>query len=117
MKKVLLFIGIILSPMVLAQACKTEREVFIDNADTKVWKTTLCPKARLPFHSHQYARVVISQETATLKAIYKSGKETIIELKKQRPAFLSLAQGQEPHEDENLSDLTLHLTVIELKHG
>lgn len=93
------------------------REVFIDNADTKVWKTTLCPRARLPFHAHQYARVVISNETATLKAIYKSGKETKIELKQQIPTFLSLAQGQELHEDENLSNQTLHLTVIELKHG
>lgn len=116
MKK-FLFLFIFLSPAVFAAECKTERKVFIENADTKVWKTTLCPRARLPLHSHDYARVIISEETATLKAIYQSGKEIRIELKKKIPAFLSLAQGKEPHEDENLSDQTLHLTLIELKHG
>lgn len=105
------------SQLTFAETCTTKREFFIENAATKVWKTTICPNQKLDFHVHQYAKVVIPEEDGRLKVIYKSGKEAIITLKKQIPIFLSLEQGLEPHQDENLGKDALHVTVIELKNG
>jgi len=99
----------------LANACETKRKVFIDNQETKVWETVVCPNQRLPFHTHQHARVVIPNQTGTLKVIYRSGKETFIHLKKQTPILLSKSQGREAHQDVNIGKQPIHVTVIELK--
>ena len=107
----------LLSQLAFAQECMTKRELFIENPSTRVWKTTLCPNQKLGFHVHHYSRVVIPEETGSLKVIYQSGKEEIIHLKKQIPLYLSVAQGKELHQDENLDKEPLHVTVIELKNG
>ncbi|MFV0821283.1 hypothetical protein HRQ65_08100 [Tatlockia micdadei] len=107
----------LISQVTFAENCVTKREFFIENASTKVWKTTICPKQKLGFHVHQYSRVVIPEETGSLKVVYQSGKEEIINLKRQIPLYLSVAQGKEPHQDENIGKEPLHLTVIELKNG
>lgn len=99
----------------VAGSCETKRQVFIDNDLTKVWRTTICPNQRLPFHTHQYARVVMSEENGTLKVIYQSGKEVFIHLKKQLPILLSSSQGLSLHQDVNIGKYPLHVTVIELK--
>lgn len=96
-------------------ACETKRQVFIDNAETKVWRTTICPQQKLPFHTHQFARVVIPEETGTLKVIYQSGEESFIHLKKHMPILLDKAQGSAPHQDVNISKIPIHVMVIELK--
>lgn len=98
-----------------AQTCQTEREVFIENQSTKVWKTTLCPHQKLPPHSHDYARVLIPEEDGQIKVIYQSGKVDFVNLHKKIPVFLSVDQGKELHEDENPGDAALHMTLIELR--
>lgn len=100
-----------------ANSCETKRKVFIDNQATKVWKTIICPNEILPFHTHQYARVVIPEQTGTLKVIYQSGKEVFIHLKKQTPILLSKSQGSEAHQDVNIGKQPIHVTVIELKRS
>lgn len=99
----------------LAYACETKREVFIENAETKVWRTTICPNQVLPFHTHQFARVLIPEETGALKVIYQSGKNDIILLKKRTPILLDKAQGSSPHQDVNMGQYPIHVTVVELK--
>lgn len=102
---------------VFASACQTQRQVFLDNAETKVWRSTICPHERLAFHTHDHARVVIPEEDGQLKVIYKSGKTGLIDLHRQTPAFLSVAQGKDLHQDENTGSRPLHVMVIELKGG
>ena len=98
-----------------AGSCETKREVFINNALTKVWKTTICPNQRIAFHTHQFPRVVIPEQNGTLKVVYQSGKESLIHLKKQMPILLSKAQGREMHQDVNISSHPIQVTVVELK--
>ena len=114
MKKIIPFL-FILNPFTSAIACETQRELFIENTSTKVWRTTICPHQKLPFHNHQFARVVIPEESGKLKVIYKSGHSYIMNLKKDQPTFLSLAQGKELHQDLNIGLLPLHVMVVELK--
>lgn len=109
------FYLLMLSSTAFSASCETKREVFIDNELTKVWKTTVCPNQRLPFHTHEHARVVIPQQSGTLKVIYKSGKQRFIHLKKQIPILLSKSQGHEPHQDVNIGKQEIQVTVIELK--
>ncbi|HHF7348842.1 TPA: hypothetical protein ACPSKE_002031 [Legionella feeleii] len=97
--------------------CETKRELLIENKLTKVWKTTICPKQQLPFHTHQFARIVIPDESGTLKVIYQSGKEVFIKLQAKKPIYLSVTQGKEAHQDLNIGQEALHVTVIELRQG
>ncbi len=98
-----------------AGACETKRQVFIENAETKVWKTTICPNQNLPYHTHEYARVVIPAENGTLKVTYQSGKVSILHLKKQVPILLDKSQGSRLHQDVNTGKHSIHVTVIELR--
>jgi hypothetical protein len=75
----------------------------------------VCPKQRLDFHTHQYARVAISKETGELDVIYKDGRTNKVHFVKDVPVYLSLAQGMSPHQDVNNGKIPLHITVIELK--
>lgn len=106
---------LLLSSTVFAGVCETKRQVFIDNAEAKVWKTTICPNQTLPYHKHEYARVVIPEEDGVLKVIYQSGKESTVYLKKQVPIFLDKSQGSRLHQDVNLGKQPVHVTVIELR--
>ena len=115
MTKLISLFLLIVSQFAFAASCETKRDIFIENDLTKVWKTTICPQEKLPFHSHQYARVVIPEENGSLKVIYQSGKETIIKFEKKTPIFLSEAEGLEMHQDVNTGEEALHVTVIELK--
>lgn len=115
MFRVLSIVFLFVSHLAYAKSCETKRELFIENPATKVWKTTICPQQTLPFHTHEYSRVVIPEDSGTLKVIYASGRETVINLEKQMPIFLSKLQGKESHQDLNIGSNILHVTVIELK--
>ncbi len=99
----------------IAESCETKREVFIDNELTKVWRTTICPNQKLPFHKHQYPRVVIPEQNGTLKVIYQSGREVLVHLKKEKPLLASKSQGSELHQDVNIGKRVIRVMVIELK--
>lgn len=98
-----------------AMPCETKRQVYIENAETKVWQTTICPNQKLPFHVHEHARVVIPEENGTLKIIYQSGKTKFLHLKKQVPMLLDKAQGSHLHQDVNIGQHPIHVTVVELR--
>jgi hypothetical protein len=119
MKKfLLLFLVASCSLVNTAQAskCETKREVFIDNPQTKVWQTTICPNQPLAYHTHQTARVVIAEKNVKLLVKYKSGEQKTIVLQANTPNFLSKKQGFEPHQDVNLSGMPIKVTVVELKN-
>lgn len=94
--------------------CETHREQHLDKQDVRVWSTTVCPKQRLAFHTHQHARVAISQETGDLDVIYQDGRKGKIHFEKNVPVYLSATQGRTPHQDVNSGSLPLHITVIEI---
>lgn len=117
MLRLLILLFIFTSNLLFAATCETKREIFIENSTTRVWKTTICPKHRLPFHSHQFARVIISDNDGALQVIYRSGKKEILKLEKETPLFLSVKQGREPHQDVNIGKKPLQLTLIEFRKG
>lgn len=101
----------------LGRSCETHRQVFIENAQTKVWQTTLCPHELLAYHNHQFPRVLIPQTDGVLQVKYRSGKKVILKLQQQIPIFLDFAQGKELHQDINLGEEAVKVLVIELKQG
>ncbi|PHM30237.1 hypothetical protein [Xenorhabdus innexi] len=101
----------------MALACSVERVQHIENKDVKVWITQVCPKDELPYHSHQYPRIVISDKDGELDVIYKSGKKSIIVLKKNIPVYLDKKQGLELHKDVNSGTEPLNLIVVELQNA
>lgn len=115
MFKMIVLMWVLTSQILFAAICETKREIFIENATTRVWKTTICPNHRLPFHSHEFARVLIPEGNGLLKVIYRSGKKNIIKLEKKTPIFLSYAQGKESHQDVNIGKNPIVVTVIEFR--
>jgi hypothetical protein len=115
MLRLFILFFIFTSNLLFAAACETKREIFVENSTTKVWKTTICPNHRLPFHSHQFARVVISDSDGALQVIYRSGRKKILKLQKETPFFLSAAEGRESHQDLNIGKKALQVTVIEFR--
>lgn len=115
MRRLIAPLLILIAPAFAASTCETKREIYIDNSSTKVWKTTLCPQQKLPFHTHDFARVLIPNESGKLKVIYRSGKVQWVNLEAKKPIYLSSKQGIESHQDLNPGKQVLHLTVIELK--
>lgn len=117
-KLVMLFCVLIGACVNTAQAnkCETKRTVFIENPQTKVWQTIICPNQPLAYHTHQTARVIIAETNATLLVKYKSGEQKTLVLKAHIPRFLSQKQGFELHQDVNLSGTPIKVTVVELKN-
>jgi hypothetical protein len=115
MWKLSVLVLVLMSQQLFAVTCETKREIYIENATTRVWKTTICPNHRLPFHSHQFARVLIPEGDGFLKVIYRSGKKNVLKLEKQTPIFLSYAQGKESHQDVNIGKQPIKVTVIEFR--
>jgi hypothetical protein len=116
MKKLAGFLFVLINAAAFAAPCETRRDILLENSETKVWRSTICPNQRLPFHTHEHARVAIPAENGTLKVIYQSGKTEIIEFKKNQPVFLNKAQGKMPHQDVNTEKNRLHIKVIEFSN-
>ncbi|MFC3909390.1 hypothetical protein ACFORL_09935 [Legionella dresdenensis] len=117
MRRLIFSFLILLQPQVYAANCQTMREIYIENKTTKVWKTVICPGQKLPFHTHQYARVVIPEQDGILQVIYRSGKKEMLKLEKKTPIYLSKEQGKYSHQDLNIGKKPLEVTVIELRKG
>lgn len=109
----------IVAPSILfaTPVCKTHRHLFFENKNAKVWKTIICPHKRLPFHTHTTARILISKENGTLEVLYKTGKKEIVNLVRNVPAYLPVAEGIKLHQDINIGSRPMHLTVISLKNS
>lgn len=116
MHKITVLILLLSSQFVSAAACETKRHVMIENSETKVWTSTICPQQKLDFHTHHYARVLIPAEDGVLQVIYQSGRTKTIKLHKEQALFLDKLQGKESHQDVNIGDKPLHLTLIELRN-
>lgn len=97
--------------------CKTDRKVFLDRKDVKVWNTTLCPNEELSNHSHNNARIAIANEDGELEIVYSNGSKKIQKFKKGDPVYLSKEQGMSAHKNKNISEHPINIMVIEIKHG
>ena len=106
---------LLLSAQVSFADCKTDRTVFLDNSDTKVWQTVICPNEKLPMHRHDFARVVIPKSSGTLKVSYKNGQSNEVVLTKGVPEYLSKEQGMQLHQDVNVSNEPIKVIVVEIK--
>lgn len=112
--KVLMLIVFSSSVYAKDASCATQRKVFIDQDDVKVWRTTICPNERLAFHTHDHARIAISNVSGILEVISQDGGVKRIEFTKGVPVYLSLEQGQSPHQDVNVGQYPMDITIVEL---
>ncbi|RLV59166.1 hypothetical protein D5018_13575 [Parashewanella curva] len=97
-------------------SCATQKDQIINKPDVQVWKTQICRRGVIDYHTHKNARVIISSENAILKVLYKDGSYELIKLRKGVPKYLSKQEGQKLHEDINVSGHNLDLMVIEVIH-
>jgi hypothetical protein len=115
MKPIAYSIAILCMSSTLALACSTQRTPHFENDSVKVWTSHICPKEELPFHTHQYPRVLISNSDGDLDVVYKDGRKSKIILKKYIPLYVDAKQGIDLHKDLNNGNLPIDVTVIELK--
>jgi hypothetical protein len=102
----------------VAQAmAKTGREAQFENADVKVWKSTVLPNNPLPLHRHEHPRVIIALSGGTMKILEETGQSEIHEWQTGKAYWLPANAPGTRHQDVNLSAKPIEVMVVELQNA
>ena len=99
-----------------AEGGTTKRVQQLSNERVKVWKTIIypIPNQRLRMHRHDHDRVLVALTDGLLKITNNRGKIHYLTLKKNQSYYLNKDKIHELHTDENVSQHTIRVIVIEL---
>ena len=100
----------------LAQStAKTGREPLFDNAEVKVWKSTVLPNNPLPLHRHEHPRVIVALKGGTMKVLEETGPGETHEWETGKAYWLPANPPGTRHQDVNLGDAPIEVIVVELQ--
>lgn len=102
---------------------QTNRNLLLEDEDTKIWVTTLLPHSPLKAHRHDRQRIVVPLTDTNLKKIFADtdGKEdpskapVMLEWKRGHAYRFDADPKGELHGDLNESDKPMKVLVIEFK--
>lgn len=111
------FISLALTANVQAQVQATKRVEQFSNTQVNVWKTIIYPSAKktLAMHRHENNRVLVALTDGLLKITNNHGKVHYLKLEKDKAYYLTKDVPNELHNDENVTDHTIKVIVVELK--
>jgi beta-alanine degradation protein BauB len=98
------------------QTPPSQRIPQFENADVKVWKTTVLPNAPLAMHTHDHARVIVALSGGTMKIVYEDGKSEVEHWETGKAYWLSAEEGKRRHADANVGDKPIEVMVVEVKN-
>ncbi len=99
----------------MAHSQENLRTEMINNDQVHVWQTRIPAGAILPMHHHPLARVVVAQTNGKLKITDATGKAHYWSLHRGKSYYFPASPKGERHQDENVTDHLIVVTVIELK--
>jgi len=94
---------------------KTGREPLFDNAEVKVWKSTVLPNNPLPLHRHEHPRVIVALKGGTMKVLEETGPSETHVWETGKAYWLPANAPGTRHQDVNLSDQPIEVVVVELQ--
>lgn len=95
----------------------TGRESQFDNADVKVWKSTILPNDPLPLHRHDHPRVIVALHGGTMKILEESGQSELHKWQTGKAYWLPANAPGTRHQDVNVSDQPIEVMVVELQNA
>lgn len=100
-----------------AYAQSTARIPQFSNDKANVWKTIIYPTSTqvLTMHRHDYDRVIVALSNGLLKITNNKGKIHYLKLEKNKAYYLTKDPLNELHKDENMTQHSIAVMVIELK--
>lgn len=95
----------------------TKRIPKFTNTKVNIWKTIIYPttNSNLKMHRHDYDRVLVALNDGKLKVTNNQGKIHYLNLKKGESYYLSKDPIDELHMDENMTNHSITVVVIEIK--
>jgi beta-alanine degradation protein BauB len=107
---------IALGPVSPHQGNHTQRFPQFENADVKVWKSTVMPNNPLAMHRHEHGRVIIALSGGTMKIVEQNGSSETHTWETGKAYWLPANPPGEMHSDLNGGDKPIEVMVVELKH-
>ena len=99
-----------------AQATKqTGREPLFDNAEVKVWKSTVLPNNPLPLHRHEHPRVIVALKGGTMQVLEETGPSETHVWESGKAYWLPANPPGTRHQDVNKGDEPIEVVVVELQ--
>jgi len=99
------------------QPIQAQRIPQFENADVRVWKTTVMPHAPLAMHTHDHPRVIVALSGGTMKVVNEDGTSEVHQWDTGKAYWLSLEEGKKRHADANQGDKPIEVMVVELKNA
>ena len=86
-----------------------------ENTAVTVWKTVLGPHVRIGMHRHDHGRVVVALKGGALTIPQEDGSSRRLVLETGKAYWLDADPPGKLHGDDNQSDRTIELMVVELR--
>ena len=113
----LLAIGFTASTVISQTVALTKRFPQFDNADVKVWKTTIEPRQPLPLHHHDHPRVLVALTRGTLSIEEAAGQKESIALEVGKAYWLPAMAPGAVHSDVNPGNNPIEVMIVELQRS
>jgi len=94
---------------------KTGRRPQFENAEVKVWKSTVLPNNPLPFHRHEHPRVIIALVGGSMKILEETGQSETHVWETGNAYWLPANAPGTQHQDVNVGDKPIEVMVVELE--
>ncbi len=91
------------------------REPQFDNADAKVWKSTILPHSPLPLHRHEHARIIVALTGGTMSLVPDHGPAETHVWQTGKAYWLPAMPPGVLHQDVNVGDKPIEVMVIEME--
>jgi hypothetical protein len=93
---------------------QSQRVPQFDNAEVRVWRTTVIPNAPLTLHRHEHPRVLIALTGGTMKIVQQGGASETHVWETGKAYWLPADAPNTLHADVNAGDKPIEVMVIEL---
>ncbi len=91
------------------------REAQFENADVKVWKSTILPHNPLPLHHHDHPRIIVALTGGTMQLKEESGASETHEWQTGKAYWLPANAPGTRHQDINAGDKPIEVMVVEME--
>jgi len=96
---------------------QTSREPQFQNAEVKVWKSTILPHSPLPLHRHEHPRVIVALTGGTMQIREETGAIETHVWQTGKAYWLPANAPGTRHQDINLGNKPIEVMVIELQNA
>lgn len=101
--------------LVAQTAAKSGREPQFENAQVKVWKSTILPHNPLPLHRHDHARIIVALTGGTMSLVPDKGAAETHVWQTGKAYWLPAMSPGQLHQDVNVGDKPIEVMVIEMQ--